>query len=303
MIEYLSGSENEQIPELIVVGVRNTNRTRDMTPDLTGKPNPFTEFLEQELLPHIDQHYRTAPYRLLAGHSLAGLFTLTSLLDQRLFKAYIAIDPTLTWKNGYLPQKADSLFRKKTFNPARLFLSQANNPFEPGQHTGARGKAFDAFRVSLANNGSKWLSDRYAFYEGETHFSVPFRSLYDGLLFIFEGYSLPFQTLLAQGSAGISRHYQQLFTQLGVDLLPPGKVINQAGLFLLQSQHQVDKALDLLQLNERYYPNAPEVHRSLARVYQAKGDRNRAIQYYRNVLALAATDEQATKAIKELTNP
>jgi len=303
MIRHLSAGENEQIPELIVVGVRNTSRTRDMTSGLSGPTNPFLAFLEQELLPYIDQRYRTVPYRILAGHSLAGLFALHGLLGQNPFQAYIATDPTLTWNNAWLPQKADSLLRKKTFGPTRLYLSQANNPFEPGQHAGARGAAFDAFRASLARSGSRQLAQRFAYYEQETHFSVPFRSLYDGLQFVFEGYSFPFHSLLSQGSEGVRQHYQQFSSQLGTALLPPGKVINQAGLFLVQNQNQVDKGLDLLRLNERYYPSSPVVHRSLGRAYQLQGDKVRALQHYRQVLALQPADEQATRAIRELVKP
>lgn len=302
MIQFASAGENEQIPEMIVVGVRNTNRTRDMTSNLLTRPNHFLDFLEQELLPHIDQRYRTAPYRVLAGHSLAGLFTLNVLLSQSRFNAYIAIDPTLTWNNNYLPQKTDSLLKATTFNAKKLYLSQASNPFEPGQYTGARGRAFEAFKLSLAQNSAKQLQHQYAYYEQETHFSVPFRSLYDGLFFVFDRYSFPFQTFLSQGSEGVNRHYQQFITQLGINLPPPGKVINQAGLFLVHNQNQVDKGLALLRLNEQYYPNSPTVHRSLGRAYQAKGDKNRAIQCYRNVLAINTTDEQAIKAIRELTS-
>ncbi|GAB3316224.1 hypothetical protein GCM10027299_06150 [Larkinella ripae] len=301
MIHFLSEGSNEQIPELIVVAVRNTNRTRDMTSDLPNKTTPFAAFLEKELLPHIDQHYRTLPYRLLVGHSLAGLFAVNCLLNQNAFNAYIAIDPTLTWNNRYLPAKADSVLKANTALRGKLYVTQANNPFDPGPHTGVRGKSFDSFRASLTSHSPARLSHRYAYYEQETHFSVPFRSLHDGLLFVFENYEFPVPTFLAQGSSGIRQHYQRLFEQWGANLLPPGKVMNQVSLFLLQSQKQADQALDLLKLTEQYYPDSPVVHRSLGEAYQAKGDKAKAIQAYRKVLALKATDEKARQAIQTMS--
>lgn len=81
-------ARNGRMSELIVVGIPNTDRTRDLsptkvsTPGATGAPqfptsgggDNFLKFLETELIPEIDKTYRTHPYRILAGHSLGGLF-------------------------------------------------------------------------------------------------------------------------------------------------------------------------------------------------------------------------------------
>lgn len=151
----------------------------------------------------------------------------------------------------------------------------------------------------MENTGK--VAYRSAFYEQDTHFTIPFQSLYDGLLFVFEGYSFPYQTFLKQGSEGISRHYEQLFSKLNTNLLPPGKILHQAGLYLLQNPVQADRGLDLLRLNERYYPYAPAVHRTLAKVYQSKGDKNNAIGQYKKLLAINDGNEQARKSITELS--
>ena len=302
MIQFMSAGETEQIPEMIVVAVRNTNRTRDMTSGLQGNTSNFLRFLESELVPQIEKQYRTLPYRVLIGHSLAGLFALNCFLDQRAFNAYITIDPTLSWNDEQILKKAKTALSTNTSYTSRLYVAQANNPFEAGQHTGARGRAFGALSASLTGNQAKRLTYRYAYYAQETHFSVPFQSLRDGLLFVFDTYQFPFDVLLTQGSAGISSYYNRLSDQFGVKLLPPGKVINQAGLFLLYSQKQVDKALDLLKLNESYYPNSFLTYNSLADAYKAKGDTALAIQNYRKALALKATDAKAAKAIQELAN-
>src|SRR5258706_5731823 len=79
MIQQLSQANgNTILPEMIVVGIENTNRQRDLTPSLGtpgnhAKINPFVNFLESELIPYVDKNYNTAPYRILVGHSLGGL--------------------------------------------------------------------------------------------------------------------------------------------------------------------------------------------------------------------------------------
>lgn len=300
MIQFMSAGETEQIPEMIVVAVVNTARTRDMTTGLGGQKDNFSTFLESELLPQIDSQYRTLPYRVLVGHSLAGLFALNCFLQQRAFQAYIAIDPTFTWGQNAVIKKATPILTSNQSVTSTLFLAQANNPFEPGQHTGLRGNAFDTFRALLIGNQSKHLAYQYKFYPQENHFTIPLQSFRDGLLFVFSGYEFPIQTFLDQGSMSIVSHYKRFTERLGTVVLPPGKVINQMGHFLLQSQKRVDQALQLFKLNEEYYPHSVVTYNSLGEAYKLKGDKQTAIRYYEKSLALDKSNEQANKAIQAL---
>jgi uncharacterized protein len=68
--------DSGRMPPLIVVGITNTDRTRDLTPthsddkDSDGKETAptsgggdrFFDFIQTELMPQIEKHYRTAPY-------------------------------------------------------------------------------------------------------------------------------------------------------------------------------------------------------------------------------------------------
>ncbi len=82
------------IPEMIVVAIPNTDRLRDLSPThvdngFDGKPSPamktsggmpnFLSFIRGELIPHVDSAYRTAPYRVLVGHSLGGIAVVNAL--------------------------------------------------------------------------------------------------------------------------------------------------------------------------------------------------------------------------------
>jgi hypothetical protein len=61
-------------PPMIVVGIPNTDRSRDLTPTTvanntdgvknSGGGERFLAFIEKELIPHIDSNYLTAPYKL-----------------------------------------------------------------------------------------------------------------------------------------------------------------------------------------------------------------------------------------------
>jgi predicted alpha/beta superfamily hydrolase len=308
---------NEQIPEMIVVAVSNTNRTRDLTPTKSksgigwnndaqalassGVGDNFLRFLETELLPQIDKDYRTLPYRLLVGHSLGGLFVIDSFLNQRTFNAYLAIDPSLAWDDQAIVKKAGAILTSSKSFKSTLYIAQANNPFNEGKSAGARGEAFQAFITNLAGNKSEGLRHSYAFFEHEDHFSVPLISLYHGLLFIFEGYKFPLNTLANRSAGDVRKHYEMFSRRLGVDISPPGKLIDGVGLFLLNSEKKVDQAIELFKLNQEYYPQSFVTYNSLGEAYKVKGNKELAIINYRKSLGINPNNENARRAIKELT--
>ena len=117
-------SANGRIPPMIVVGINNTDRTRDMTPSKpstgfggtpwtgsAGGADKFLSFIADELLPTIDGNYRTRPYRVLIGHSLGGLFAVYALMNRpEVFKGYLIISPSLWWDDQALVKAAEPYF-------------------------------------------------------------------------------------------------------------------------------------------------------------------------------------------------
>jgi hypothetical protein len=93
------------IPEVMLVAVPNLSdetRARDLTPpglhqdhekpdSPLGRGDAFLAFLRDELIPKVERDYRTAPFRMLAGHSRSGVFVLYSLIaEPALFDARFA---------------------------------------------------------------------------------------------------------------------------------------------------------------------------------------------------------------------
>jgi hypothetical protein len=106
------------IRPVIVVGIPNTQRRRDLTGptrvarDSTIAPRvggsaAFRRFVREELVPEVERRYRTTRERGIVGESLAGLFVLETLLaDPSLFTHYVALDPSLWWNGGALVDSA-----------------------------------------------------------------------------------------------------------------------------------------------------------------------------------------------------
>lgn len=81
------------MPRQIVVAVEHGSRAAD----LGNNADAFLRFLTTELLPKIDQEYRTLPFRTLIGHSRGGWFALRAMCrEPKAFPAVIAVSPSIS---------------------------------------------------------------------------------------------------------------------------------------------------------------------------------------------------------------
>jgi len=136
-IDFLVG--NDRMPPLIVVGIANTDRIRDLTPTradgkhrdgttesypTSGGGDRFFDFIHDELMPEVEKRYRTAPYRIFAGHSLGGLMAIHILTSRPdMFQAYIAVSPSLWWDDGHTLHQAQAFFVSHEKLNKTLFFS------------------------------------------------------------------------------------------------------------------------------------------------------------------------------------
>ncbi len=90
----------DDMPECIVVGVKQAD-TRDLDflyNDETNFPAhegaSFFEFIGMELIPHIEDSYNVANFRMVVGHDLSANFLNYFLFKEfPIFKAYISLSP------------------------------------------------------------------------------------------------------------------------------------------------------------------------------------------------------------------
>lgn len=123
------------IGPMIVVGVENTVRRRDMTgptavaEDLrvTGQPGGsgrFRNFVATELMPVVAARYRVTDEAGIIGESLAGLFIVETLFQSPgLFDTYIAIDPSLWWNAEAIAREAPQRLAEWDAGSALLLLT------------------------------------------------------------------------------------------------------------------------------------------------------------------------------------
>lgn len=277
-------SRNGKMPEAILVGIPNTDRTRDLTPAQTtpderfptaGGADTFLSFLADELVPYIETNYRTAPYRILVGHSFGGLFSVNALIkNPELFQAHISISPSMWWDNkGMLPQ-VESFLKENKKTRAFYYMTLGNEGGAMLAGTWGLAGIFEEH----APLGLKW---HFELMKEETHGSIPLRSIYDGLEMLYDGWSIDnlFSTVMHDGIEGVDKHYASLSTRFGYDIQTPEAIVNEAGYALL-GEDRIDRALQVFERNVTNFPNSPNVYDSLGDALKAKGEMEKAKENY-----------------------
>lgn len=293
-IEFLA--RNGRMPEVIVVAINNTDRTRDLTPTKASMPRPggapmpfptsggadkFLNFIETELIPNIESRYRTEPFRVFAGHSFGGLFALHTFLTRpELFNGYIAVSPTMHWDNHLVSRRAEAFFKDRKELHRTLYLTLANE--------GGEAKVgFLRFQKILAQQQARKFAWDASLMEDEDHGSVVMRSHYHGLRKVFDGWLLApdAATGNASGLAAVEAHYQTLSTRFGFRILPPEQLVNQVG-YQLVGAKKMDEAIAVFKANAERYPNSANVFDSLAEAYETTGQLELARTNYEKAVQL-----------------
>jgi uncharacterized protein len=129
---------NATMRPFLLVGIENTERRRDLTSPTeneedkkiaprVGGSQAFRKFIRSELMPEIQQRYRTTAETAIVGESLAALFVVeTFLLEPDLFDTYIAFDPSLWWNNQQLVYNARDLLLKHPKLRKTLYLANSD---------------------------------------------------------------------------------------------------------------------------------------------------------------------------------
>ncbi len=190
IVHFMSSNRNRNylMPESIIVAIENVDRERDFTftkiktkrPNTMGGGSNFLNFIEKELIPYVDENYRTEPSRTLVGHSLGGLFTLNAYMDRTsVFNAYITIDPSIWWSEEMMKNKVDSI-SSISWNK-KLYIATANQ----GEANYERNKKRHDYLYELITKKSEEpLHVEIKYFDQENHRSVPLIAIYEGFCYI-----------------------------------------------------------------------------------------------------------------------
>jgi predicted alpha/beta superfamily hydrolase len=300
-----------QIPELIIVSIENTDRTRDFTPthslnyldaeniasfNSSGGASSFMQFMEKELMPQIESSYRTLSKNLIIGHSLGGLFAINALLESPgLFDYYILIDPSWFWDHNYIGKRAREVLKTKADLKGRVYIALANNFQEDNRHY----KWGQEFYELLKNSAFSKLDVKLRYFEDEKHLTVPTPATYYGLRHIFDGFELDINEV-CKNPGLINKHDTEMSQKIGIEVKSDEGFINTVGYIALHDRNIPDVALAIFEINTKNYPSSINAWDSLAEAYLVKNLKGKAKECYIKILSLQPGNIGAKRNLEKI---
>jgi predicted alpha/beta superfamily hydrolase len=282
------GTYWDDLPEMIIIGIhqnKNGERYDDTTTDQsTGLPFEkgarFFEFIGSELVPYIEQKYRTSPFRIIAGHDTTASFINFYLYKEiPLFNAYICLSPELAPKMEIrIPEKF-----AKIKEPFFYYLSAADGDIkkikEPIEKLDSN--------IKIANN--PLVNYKYDFFKNATHYTEVLHSIPNALYQIFEAYkpinSAEYNAKIATLQTGyadyLENKYAVMSKVLGVQIpvrMSDFKVIEN----IILKKNAYDELGKMAEIGNVNYPKAMLGEYELGLMYEKMGDPKRASKKYQN---------------------
>lgn len=272
-------NQSKMAQEMIVVGITNTQRTRDFTPTydenynewgISGGADKFLEFVEKELKPYVRKNYRTNGFDVLSGHSLGGLLSIYTLQTKPdLFQGYFAFSPSLWWHKEVLFADAEKFFANTTPLNKFLYVNMGN---EGGQMLSGF-ERYSALLNSSNREGFTFFSDLDT---SESHNttslagqSLAYQKLFSSLK--------PSEDVIKSGISSIKEYYRSLSEKFGYKATPDYAALNHAGYIELQ-QDNFDGAISIFKQNVENFPYKSDAYDSLADGYESYGELDKALK-------------------------
>ena len=275
----------DEIPEAIVVGVnqvgsRNNDSSYDPQRFLPEKKGAqFFEFLGIELLPFLDNTYRTSKFVAIAGHDITANFINYYLFKpDPLFHAYINLSPDLA------PEMSNRLVETLSTceTPKWFYLATGSNDVPQLK------KTIRELDKQLAPIENSQLHYKFDDMESATHYTLIGNALPKALEHIFASYK-PIglkeydELVVMDGSSFeyLTKKYEIINNNFGVeklvrinDFLAVGKAI--------EYRERWDDLERLGELAQKQYPHLTLGNYYLARAYEANGQPKKAMKTYQS---------------------
>ena len=272
------------IPQLILVGVKNVDRYRDNLPvgrdGEEGGAGNFSRFFVDELIPFVDQSYRTKDFRILLGPQAGASFSLYALMEQPgLFAVNIITNPFWNLSvREYLLARAKEFFSREGSVKAFLFITC---------NTGADNEAtmeylgkLEAVVEEAKRSDFTMIINPLGDSQPEDLISSP--GLSEGLRTYFRKYKIPEDADVARRE-DLEHYYQVLSLDYGYRVdIPEFTLIRQGE--KLERRRRFEEAKTMYEYAVDHYPHNLNSYHRLAELHRRLGNYDQAIKYYEQFL-------------------
>lgn len=292
-------SEGGAIPRMIVVGIANTDRWRDLTPvpglgiPGTGGGDAFLAFVTDELLPYVDANWRTNGFRIFAGHSLGGLMAVHALVEAPdAFDALVAISPSLEWGEGVLVERAVELLGEREELRRMLHLSIADERLER--------LYYDPLVAALEESAPKGLEWTSAVFEEEDdHMSVRATGTLAGIRWVFRDWRLTSNRIFAMSDDELEEHFERATRRYGERRSLGLMDVTNAGYWGLYDPATVERAMEFFHRAIVQWPESAYARSCLGEGLERTGRPEEALVEMERALEMARASGEADLAYYE----
>jgi len=311
------------MPEMVLVGISNNkNRIRDLTTsnlktkygmpfnEKNGEAYNFIKFIEKELIPFIENKYPVTNFRTLIGHSYGGLFTIYTLINHaNLFANYLAIDPSLDWDDQKLLIEAQEILSSQNYIGKSLFLSLSgqlhmqdynvtiDNVMQDTTEFTLFARSNIAFSNMLKQNAKNGLAYDWKFYPKDLHGTIPFPSIMDGLISLFEWFQMEntdkinsFDTPKEEIFKIIKFREKKLQKHFGYHVPPYNEELMNMSGYMNMDMQQFEKAKMYFELNIAYFSQSADTYDSMSEYYERISDYDNALKFASKAYELSNDD-------------
>ncbi|MFT7096897.1 MAG: putative alpha/beta superfamily hydrolase [Glaciecola sp.] len=272
-------NQDGKAQEMIIIAIKNTHRARDYTPTydenynrwgISGGADNFLDFIEKELIPYVNNNYRTNNLRILSGHSLGGLLAVYALQSRpHLFQAHFAFSPSLWWHKQVTFKEAEKFFTNTRALNNYLYLNLGN---EKGDML----TAFQKYTDLLKTNTPIGFSYHVDIDEQESHGTTALVGQTHAYRHFYQSLQCP-EDVVAQGLPAIKAFYKKQSEKYGYSIQPSYRAINSAGYNALKAK-DFTKAIELFKVNAENYSHRADAYDSLADGLESNGQLNEALK-------------------------
>lgn len=280
-----------QIPEMILIGVDLPEGNGVLLPTRENQdttiPDSYINFFETELMPHVDDKYRTAPFNVLYGGSNSGFFSVYTLLNKpHLFNSYLASSPSLAVIPEVIHQKIKS-GPLKTFSENR-FLHIIYSDDE-----GLTNHVSEFTRV-LADHKPESFTYKVDELVNQGH--VPAMDFTQFLLALYPDFN-PYENLDTLDK--VTQHFDMLSKRYGYEIQPPISVIFNLGVDMIRSKNLV-VAEKIFQHSLQVYPEGKESYLGMGVVRRDQGQLESAKVMFEKALTIDPDYSLAKRLLQRL---
>ncbi|MGY8838972.1 MAG: alpha/beta hydrolase-fold protein [Enterobacterales bacterium] len=292
---------DNRAPEVIIVAIESTNRLRDFYPTVNKEPQgpvgegggaaKFLTFFEQELIPLVNKNYRTHNYKVIAGASAGGVFTLYALqANPELFQAHIAYSPAVWWNYGASVKSTKSFIAKTKKLNSYVYINI-------GEEAGIMRERYDELQQAMQSYKVRELRFFSDAFDGVSHNLTSVAGSFNAYHNLFLPKQMPISDL-TDDVASIDAYYQNLSQQWGEQIAPPDRAVRSLG-YNLTGSKQFARAIEVFKYNIKNHPKSVDAFSALSYGYEMQGNTRQALEQMESALAIADDSYPYINYLKE----